>query len=223
VVAPATDGKATGAAADWPVAVTAVFFTDTGMSTLRSADEIRAQWATLAPVDQETVRRDCATMRADAASTGGAALGGVSNTTDTGTAATGTSATGTATEGISGPGSDVDVTETEGGATGRFLSGGGNVDQGDDGFIGDSEDADATATGTDTATDAGDQGPSAAGDTSATATTGTYTGTIATTGDGTGGDATISEDSAMDSPAPGSMGQMSQADLMQICALVNTL
>ncbi len=103
-----------GGGANWPVSVTTVFFSDPERTTLRSADEVRAQWDTLSEEDREVVRRDCTAMTTDASTTGGAASGGL-NDSATGTAATGTSATGTATDSMTSSGTESDVGASDGG------------------------------------------------------------------------------------------------------------
>lgn len=169
----APDPAAT-AAPTWPVGVSTAFFTDRSMTTLRAADEMRAQWATLSDVDQDLVRQDCGAIN------GGGA---------TGTAATGTSATGTASDSMTGSGTD------NADPSGPGMTSG-NVDQGTDGFIGADGESEDLALGTeaDTETDSDTTG--------GTAQTGTDAGTASTTA-ATGSSAGISSGIAGDTGTAG--------------------
>ncbi len=99
------------------------FFSDTGMTTMRGADEVSAQWATLSAEDQAALRAQCANMTAggatdataatDTATTGTAATG----TDTTGTAATGTDTTGTAATGTAQDSTAADSTAAAGSGT----------------------------------------------------------------------------------------------------------
>ncbi len=68
-----SDGQTFGS--DWSTDLGAAIFTDDTRTTLRSADELRAQWGTLSPEDQEMVRRDCAALSAGTGATTGAMPG----------------------------------------------------------------------------------------------------------------------------------------------------
>lgn len=69
----------------WDQATTDAFFSDSATGTLRSQDEIQANWGTLSDEQQAEVRSHCATMAADAgADTTTAGDAGVTDETTTG-------------------------------------------------------------------------------------------------------------------------------------------
>ncbi|OZA07651.1 MAG: hypothetical protein B7Y02_13625 [Rhodobacterales bacterium 17-64-5] len=83
-----------------------VFFSDEAMTTMRSGDEIEAQWSTLSVEDQDAIRARCDEMTA-AAGTDTTTGGGTTMQNDT--AATGTD-TGTDTGVATGTGTDAGAT-----------------------------------------------------------------------------------------------------------------
>lgn len=57
-----TDGAAGAAETELSTRVGMAFFTDTSMTNLRSAAEIKAQWSTLSPEDHAGLRERCAAL-----------------------------------------------------------------------------------------------------------------------------------------------------------------
>lgn len=115
------------ATADWTGPIADALFTDQSKTTLRSEQEIRANWANLSAEQQNQIKEDCNTVQTAAAGTGttGTTTGTTTPSGDTTASTTTGTTTGGTTGTTSGETTAATTTETTPGTAGTATGAGG--------------------------------------------------------------------------------------------------